>query len=160
MARHLLTTTLLLLHAALTPAIIVPAGLPEGLYAIPLDSSSAPVPIGARSRNTPRQTRWQAECGNTGRININDFTTAKENLQDACDKGEEYEPHMAVVYTTGSAVAYFCNYGKKNQCSRQEYEDAMLSLVQRCGSGAGGEVFDGDTKGYGGDNVDAEICVF
>ena len=159
MARRIMTTSLLLLQAALIPAIIIPADLPEGLYTIPLDSSSAPMRIDTRTPHR-RQFRWQADCGVNGQININDFTVAKENLQQACDRGDEYIPHSAVVYTTGSAVAYFCNYGRRNQCSRVEYEDAMLSLVQQCGIGAGGEVFDGDTKGYGGDNVEAGICIF
>ncbi|KAL2108539.1 hypothetical protein VUR80DRAFT_3702 [Thermomyces stellatus] len=159
MTRGPVTTCLLLLQAALTTAIIIPADLPEGLYTIPLDASSAPTRIDTRSP-TRRQARWQADCGVDGPININDFTVAKENLQDGCDRGETYIPHSAVVYTTGSAIAYFCNYGRRNQCSRAEYDEAMLSLVQQCGFGAGGEVFDGDTKGYGGDNVEADICTF
>ena len=156
MARRLLASGLLLCQAALTPAIIIPADLPEGLYTFPLDSVSPDTAISPQRR----QRSWRATCGTSGPININDFAVAKENLQDACDAGETYIPHMAVVYTTGTAVAYFCNYGAQNTCSRAEYDEAMLSLVQQCGIGAGGEVFDGNTKGYGGDTVvGADICV-
>ncbi|SPO06376.1 uncharacterized protein DNG_09065 [Cephalotrichum gorgonifer] len=161
MARRLLAFSAVLLHATLTSGITVSPDLPEGLYAISLNSTADPVRIESRASHLyRRQANWKAKCGTRGRININDFTVAKENLQKACDGGETYQVQTAVLYTTGSAVAYFCNYNRPNRCSRAEYEAALLSLVQQCGIGNGGEVTSEPwSKGYGGDNVGVEICI-
>lgn len=169
MVRQLLLAGLSLLQAAAVGALIVPAGLPEGLYHIPFDSDgtalSAPLRVESRStqgRFEARQfQRWEARCGVLGQIQINDFTVAKENLQSECDRGETYQPNRAVIYSTGRAIAYFCNYDRQNRCTRAEYEEAMLALVGQCGIGAGGEVYlAAQDKGYGGDNKgeSVEIC--
>ena len=172
MVRKLLIGVIALLQVTATQALLIPADLPDGLYTIPFDSNGAAVsdPVRVEARHSrimreslleKRQTqRWQAKCGNTGRIQINDFQVAKENLQSECDRGETYRPNMAVVYTTGNSIAYFCNFDRENRCSRSEYEDAMLGLVSQCGSGNGGEVYLASAdKGYGGDNKGVEICL-
>jgi hypothetical protein len=175
MVRGVLLYGLALLQAAAVQAVFVPADLPEGVYSIPFDSTGAaigaPVLIHSidsragqsrfrRQQNPPSLPSSQTKCGNNGNINISDFSTAKSNLESVCDKGDYYPASTAVVYTTGGAVAYFCNYGNSNRCWRQEYEEAMTKIVNQCGSGKGGEVFiPSYNKAYGGDKAGKDICL-
>jgi hypothetical protein len=174
MVRSFLLYGLALLQATAIQAVFVPAGLQDGVYSIPFDvngdaigepvllhavDSRADQPHYARQQNPPSLPASQTRCGNRGNININDFQIAKEALQSVCDKGDYYDAYNAIVYTQGSAVAYFCTYGGASRCWRQEYEEAMQRIVQSCGSGKGGEVFvQSYSKAYGGDNAGGQIC--
>ncbi len=166
----------LLLQAAAIQAVLVPTDLPAGLYSIPFDANgtavSEPVLIHAvdsfadyshakRQQGPPPLPASQTKCGTGGAIAIGDFATAKASLQSECDSGQTYPIRTAVVFTTGNAVAYFCNFLASNRCWRQEVEDAMNKIVQSCGSGKGGEVYiPSYSKSYGGDNVGQQICRF
>ncbi|KAL1844773.1 hypothetical protein VTK73DRAFT_1821 [Phialemonium thermophilum] len=172
MVRRAIFCGLAVLQAA--TAVLVPSGLSDGLYSIPFDANGTalgePVPLASALSRFSRVRRQNApafpsnaptKCGNGGRININDFSTAKANLETECDAGVTYPQRTAVVFITGGAVAYFCNYDASGRCWRQEVEDAMNRVVQSCGSGNGGEVYlQSYQRSYGGDNLGQQICRF
>jgi hypothetical protein len=165
---------LLLLQATAIRAVYVPTDLADGLYLIPFDNDGNAIgepvllpPADAtpgqslnRRQNPPSLPQSTTKCGNRGNININDFQVAKAQLQSECDKGQQYGPNTAIVHTSGTGMAWFCNYQSANRCWRQEYEEAMLRIVAQCGTGKGGEVFVPQyNKAYGGDNLGNNICL-
>lgn len=176
MIQRTLIYGLVLLQAVTIRAVIVPAGLPAGLYSIPFDANGdalgEPVLLRAadslqeytlprRQNSPPALPASREECGTGGSLNINNFAVAKESLQSVCDYGDNYNTRTAVVFTTGSAIAYFCTYDSPGRCWRQEVEDAMLRIVSSCGSGKGGESYiPSYSKSYGGDNAGQQVCRF
>ena len=156
MIRGVWACGLVLLKAAAVGAVLIPSNLADGLYTIRFDSNGTalgdPTFIHSaaetasnrhpsRRQNPPTLPRSETKCGTGGSVRISEFTVAKANLQAECDKGDAYPARTAVIFITGTATAYFCNYDAQNRCWRQEYEDAMTRIVQSCGSGKGGEVY-------------------
>ena len=169
MVRSILLLGLALLQATAINAVIIPEGLADGIYTIPFDSVTGEAtgePVLAartinsridRRQNLPQQV--QTRCGGNTNINISEFQTAKAQLEEACDKGTVYPANTAVIYTSGSTVAYFCTYNARSRCYRNEYEQAMLQVVARCGSGKTGEVVASSiNRAYGGATVGFNIC--
>lgn len=176
MVRCSLFYGLALLQATAIQAVIVPVGLPAGLYSIPFDAngdalgepvllkaadSIAQYSLPRRQNSPPALPQSREQCGTGGNININNFSAAKASLQSTCDYGDNYDPRNAIVFTTGNAVAYFCTYDAPGRCWRQEVEDAMARIVSSCGSGKGGESYiPSYDKSYGGDNAGQHVCRF
>jgi len=122
---------LALLQATAIQAVLIPAGLPDGLYTISFDTNGTAVSepvlvraadsgtrapsrfsLGARqgnNNNPPPLPRPQSRCGTGGNIDIVQFPNAKGQLQAECDRGDFYPPRTAVVFTAGRAISYFCN---------------------------------------------------
>jgi hypothetical protein len=181
-SRTILSGLALLFHTTTVHSLLLPVGLPDGLYRVPFDTNgtalSEPILLQAvdpatapssavyrrqRGNNPPALPASQSRCGRAGNLNIVQFANAKAQLQAECDRGETFGPRQAVIFTTdnGRTNAYFCNYDASNRCWRQEVEEAMSRLVRDCGSGKGGELYIPQySKSYGGDNGGQQICRF
>jgi hypothetical protein len=140
-----LLTAFAVLLGATYAVVTVPEGLADGVYSISMETNDVTFlkPITTRSRIERRQTLPSPEvtCGKAKFLNINDYNTAKENFEDFCDLNTRIEPSSAVLYVTGTAMAYLCNYGDGNWCYRREYDAAVNLVVNQCGTGSTGEVY-------------------
>ncbi|KAK1763900.1 hypothetical protein QBC33DRAFT_622603 [Phialemonium atrogriseum] len=176
MVRLALLSGLALLQAIAVRAVIVPAGLPAGLYSIPFDANGDAIgepillktaeavaerSLSRRQQNARPLPNSQEKCGTGGYINVNNFAVAKELLQSECDYGDQYGTRTAIVFTNVNTIAYFCTYDTQARCWRQEMNTAMDRVVASCGYGNGGESYvPSYSIAYGGDNVGQQICRF
>ncbi|KAH8878815.1 hypothetical protein GQ53DRAFT_834654 [Thozetella sp. PMI_491] len=175
MVRLPIYCSLTILQAATVLGVLIPPDLAPGLYSIPFDSNGTATgeplllrsvniqtenPYSRRQQGPPTLPTSQAKCGTGGTI-ANTFATAKASLQSECDRGDTYPKRTAIVFKSGNAVAYFCNFDAANRCWRQEVDEAMNRIVQACGIGKGGELYiPSYQKSYGGDNSGQQICRF
>jgi hypothetical protein len=123
-----------LLFAAVAKAVLVPADLAPGMYAIPFDDNgdalTPPIALGdvaleKRQNNGPGTLpQGQVTCGTNGNLNIAVWNSAKDAFQAMCDSHPEaYEANIVVLYTSGNTLAYMCNFGRPNRCWRSEYQN-------------------------------------
>lgn len=134
---------------ALSQAIIVPAGTPNGIYAhdVVADGSNrmehiAPLPERRDSHSPSRASakfrRVALPGGRSGCttrvLDPDDLVMAQYMLEDYCQDGADVPSKKHITYVSNNAVAYVCNYGKKNHCISSEAQAAYASLSGDCGN--------------------------
>jgi hypothetical protein len=165
------------LFAASCQAVVVPQGLPDGVWSLPFDPTTRnalgeptllqyinahDIPKAAvlpRQSSPPPLPNPRATCG-ANNLNRSNFLVVKEIFNTMCDAAQQYRPNQAIVMTAGTSIAYMCNFNGTNRCWRQEYDEAMALLDRNCGQDRVGTVYvERWVKTYGRDNAGANICL-
>jgi len=165
-------STLFLALFATSHAFNVPTGLPDGEYTISFDANGNAIgelrfikelsevnttahAIEARQTSLPGPT---INCRDR-RVTRGDYDNAVASMKNECDKGIFYNARTAVWWTSGSAIAYLCNYDNSNRCWRGEVEQATTLVDTNCGRSTVGWVYiDTYKKSYGRENSGVSIC--
>ncbi|KAK5656033.1 hypothetical protein OQA88_5172 [Cercophora sp. LCS_1] len=165
-------STLLLAFVATSHAYIVPASLPDGQYTISFDANGNAIgePRFVQELGGVNATAHALEGRQTSlpgptincrdrRVTRGDYDNAVASMKNECDKGIYYNARTAVWWTSGSAIAYLCNYDNSNRCWRGEVEQAANLVDANCGrSNIGWVYIDAYKKSYGRENSGVNIC--
>ena len=147
-------TLLLSATFALSQAFVVPEGTSNGVYVhgINEDGSEsmtrvqdlAELPSSLKHHaSSAKFRRWALPAGRSGCttsvLNPDDLANAQYSLENYCE-GEgsagsaDVPSKHHVTFVSNGAVAYVCNYGKKNICTPSEAQAAYASLGGDCGN--------------------------
>ncbi|KAK4208933.1 hypothetical protein QBC37DRAFT_451535, partial [Rhypophila decipiens] len=89
-----------------------------------------------------------------------EYESVLSTFNTICDQAIYYQPNTALVVSSGSAVAYLCNYERENRCWSSESNEADSLINTACrggGTGIGWVYIDAYKKAYGRENVGVDI---
>ena len=147
----MLSKIVLILSAtiAFAQAIIVPIGTPNGIYVHDVDTNGqdrmthiapllehrdSPTTFGP-SAKFRRVALPAGESGCTTHVlDPTDLSVAQYSLETYCEGNADVPSKKHVTGVSNGAVAFVCNYGKKNMCSPSEAQAAFASLGGDCGN--------------------------
>lgn len=149
---------------------IFPANRPDGVYSVAIDDKGnalgeptflASIPTDTTKlnrRQAPALPRPETNCHNRT-LTVGDYSAAFNAFNSICDKAEIYAAYTSLVVSSGSTIAYLCNYADSNRCWSSESNEANRLINSKCGNNGIGWVYvDQYKKSYGRENKGIDIC--
>ncbi|KAK1761596.1 hypothetical protein QBC47DRAFT_397561 [Echria macrotheca] len=164
---------ILLSAIAACRAFVFPVDLPDGVYSVPIDGDgnalSEPRLVESLPatkdhgildrRQAPRLPKPSTNCHQDRSLNREDYNIAFQAFNTICDRAEMYPANSSMVVSSGTAMAYLCNYNADNRCWSSESNEADGLMNSSCGNNGIGWVFIGQySKSYGRENKGISIC--